>query len=250
MSSENTLEHKFLAGYSINSNHHCKSFHPLVFRTETPIGERPSNSSAITLDPSRNDSGMQQLYSIEAVLSNLESQQLTKKCQRFLRELYSEKSSSVLSSTATGNNTDYPTLTVCWLRKCSQLANELRIQMALAEAITMMEHVTVLYEMYFPSHLEYASALLDIAECYRRMSSYHDAIQAAEQALHIRNKRCGPNHPLTAMAMNTLAIVYRAASQDQEAASMTKKALRIFEEVKTVLLPCALLRCFSNHECF
>ena len=63
-----------------------------------------------------------------------------------------------------------------------------------------------------------------------QQGKYNEAIPLAEQALAIRKKQLGDNHPDTATSLNNLALLYRLQGRYSEAEPLLKEALTISKQ--------------------
>ena len=82
-----------------------------------------------------------------------------------------------------------------------------------------------------------ASQTNNVTELAKRVASlyeqdrYAEAIPLAERVLAIREKTLGPNHPIVAMALNDLAVMYLFAGRSADAEPLYNRALAIFEKL-------------------
>jgi tetratricopeptide (TPR) repeat protein len=72
-----------------------------------------------------------------------------------------------------------------------------------------------------------------LAEVYRELGRYADAIQFHARALAIREKSLGPWHPDTATSLNGLGYAYEALGQYAQALPLNERALAIREKPRT-----------------
>ena len=84
---------------------------------------------------------------------------------------------------------------------------------------------------------EYAAALNNLATIYEKTGRYDAADPLFDQALAIRRRLLGADHPSTAISLNNLAGLYRAQGRVAEAAPLLKDAVEIMERVLGVEHP-------------
>jgi tetratricopeptide (TPR) repeat protein len=75
-----------------------------------------------------------------------------------------------------------------------------------------------------------AERLNDQAVELYQQGKYNEAIPLAEQALAIRKKQLGDNHPDTATSLNNLAGLYRSQGRYAEAEPLYQEALAIIKQ--------------------
>src|SRR5688572_21745800 len=75
-----------------------------------------------------------------------------------------------------------------------------------------------------------AGALDALAATYEATGSYALAEPLRKQALEIREKALGPEHPVTATSLNNLAMLYYATGAYAQAEPLLKRALEIREK--------------------
>ena len=87
------------------------------------------------------------------------------------------------------------------------------------QAIALAErYVAAARETSGEDSLEYATAVTWLGWLYKSQQRYAEAAPLLEQALQIREKAFGPNHPLVATSLNNLAGLYRKQGRDAEVA--------------------------------
>ncbi len=64
-----------------------------------------------------------------------------------------------------------------------------------------------------------------LAEIYRALGSYDDAVSLSQRALDLREQVLGPTHPDVANSLNTLAELYRAQGRPGDAKDQVEKEL-------------------------
>ena len=84
---------------------------------------------------------------------------------------------------------------------------------------------------------EYAAALNNLGMIYDNIGRYSDAEPLLEEALLIRRRVLGADHPDTAESLNNLAELYRVQGRYAEAAPLFKEAVEIMERVLRVEHP-------------
>ena len=85
--------------------------------------------------------------------------------------------------------------------------------------------------------LEYATALNNLAMIYENTGRYDEAEPLFDQALSIRRRVLGADHPDTAISLNNFAALYRAQGRYSEAAQLFNEAVEIMERVLGVEHP-------------
>lgn len=75
--------------------------------------------------------------------------------------------------------------------------------------------------------LKYATYLNDLALSYKNEGKYADAEPLYKQALEIRKKFLGNNHPDTAISLNNLALLYQKQDRYNDSQPLYKQALEI-----------------------
>ncbi|HKZ80574.1 MAG TPA: tetratricopeptide repeat-containing protein, partial [Pyrinomonadaceae bacterium] len=80
------------------------------------------------------------------------------------------------------------------------------------------------------SELDEAERLTQKAKDLSLIYEYRQAILLVERALAIREKALGPNHPLVANSLNSLADFYRSDGSDERAEPLYQRALAIREK--------------------
>lgn len=67
--------------------------------------------------------------------------------------------------------------------------------------------------------------------CFRDQNKYKEAANLLNDALTIREKTLGENHPAVAATLNNLAVLYGKRGKYKEAEPLCKRALEIREKV-------------------
>eukprot|EP00730_Choanoeca_flexa_P014278 TRINITY_DN6183_c0_g1_i3.p1 TRINITY_DN6183_c0_g1~~TRINITY_DN6183_c0_g1_i3.p1 ORF type:complete len:376 (+),score=78.05 TRINITY_DN6183_c0_g1_i3:139-1266(+) len=101
------------------------------------------------------------------------------------------------------------------------------------EALALYRALLVQQQQLFGEQsLDVATSRINLAEALRRVKELDQAETHLEQAILLRKKLCGPDHPLTAMALNALAKVLRDSNKDEASNQAAKEALEIFQTHK------------------
>ncbi len=78
--------------------------------------------------------------------------------------------------------------------------------------------------------LQKAKELYQEATRLYQQGQYAEAIPAAERVVAICEKALGPDHPLTALALNNLALLYTTMGAYDKAAPLYQRSLAIYEK--------------------
>ena len=73
--------------------------------------------------------------------------------------------------------------------------------------------------------------LFNVGECFRIGGKYEEAEQMYQQALELREKVLGQEHPLTLASINNLALVLDRQGKYAEAEGMHRQVLQLREKV-------------------
>jgi len=75
------------------------------------------------------------------------------------------------------------------------------------------------------------SGRIDLAEAYRGLGHYGDAVALDEETVPAMERVLGPQHPWTLTSRSNLSINYRALGRSQEAVALWEETLRVTERV-------------------
>jgi tetratricopeptide (TPR) repeat protein len=90
-----------------------------------------------------------------------------------------------------------------------------------------LEMALSLCEQSGDAESERAQVLTSLAILYHRQGKYHEAENACQDALEIREQICGPDHHLVAQTLNNLALLYQDWGRYQEAEELYRRVLDI-----------------------
>jgi tetratricopeptide (TPR) repeat protein len=112
-----------------------------------------------------------------------------------------------------------------WAGMYEELGESAEAERLAQRSVAMIEEVTGGTEM----EVLQVQSLGMLAEIYRMQGRYAEAEPLYQQALAIKKKVLGPEHPDMAMTLNNLAVLYKSAGKYAKAEPLYRHALAIFE---------------------
>ncbi len=86
--------------------------------------------------------------------------------------------------------------------------------------------------------------------CSRDQNKYKEAAHLLNDALAIREKTLGKDHPAVAATLNNLAVLYGKRGKHKEAEPLCKRALEIREKVENLMICIELLLLSCSWRCY
>jgi len=80
--------------------------------------------------------------------------------------------------------------------------------------------------------LQVAEICRYLADVYRKLAAYDDAMALYNRALEINRNQLGPDHPEVAETLNAVGLIYKIRGNFTEAVEVIQKAIHIIEKVQ------------------
>jgi len=92
-----------------------------------------------------------------------------------------------------------------------------------------IQSLEIIEKVYGSEHLKIAEICTDLADVYRKLANYDNALSYAMRASNIGELYLGKEHPDVAEGYNSLGLIYKAKGQLNEAEEIIRRAIDIIE---------------------